>query len=794
MSKTAFLAIILILGLWAVQPLMGETELRVPGDPLITSSQNTASRYAVRGNAESTMGSVSGYISTSSGARLSGATVILERLATDRTYQVVSGNMGVFRASGLEEGSYRLLVELAGFKPALVPNVQVSPGPPQVISIKMEQAFLIEDHVTVIGTSSANSLEAAEIRESRAQDLGGALSNRSGISTVRKGGIANDLVLRGFQGRDVTVLIDGQRVYGACPNNMDPSIFHVDFAEVDRVDITKGPFDMKNQGGLGGSINVVTRRPGEGFHGRANLAAGSAGFINPSVDISYGTQRASLLGGYSFRRSSPYTDGSGRRFTELTNYSPDSVDSESYEVGTAWLKTGFNITENHQLQAAYTRQDASNVMYPYLRMDAAYDDTNRLMFRYDGKRLSDSIRNLSILGYYTDVSHWMTDELRTSSNMGGRGYSMGTMANTRTLGGKIETAVHRWTFGFEAYSRYWDAYTEMAGMNYMRQFSIPDVDIISLGVYAEYRKPLTEKLSLTTGFRADRVESTADGDKANSNLYLAYHGLDSLSQIDSFPSGSVRLDYEASQTIHLGFGFGSAVEVPEPSERYFALKRKGSDWVGNPELKRSRNNGIDAVISWRHPLLVLETGIFHNWVNDFITLYDQQKLTSMPGVMNTRARTYTNTDARFYGMDMNAVVPLEDRLFLEGTLGYVRGVKDILPEKGILSGNVAEIPPLNSRLGLRWDDGTVYGLLEGVFSARQKLVDLDLREEETPSWGIMNLQAGLRHERLTASLGLGNLFDRTYFEHLSYQRDPFASGVRVTEPGRNFFINLGIVF
>jgi iron complex outermembrane receptor protein len=166
----------------------------------------------------------------------------------------------------------------------------------------------------------------------------------------------------------------------------------------------------------------------------------------------------------------------------------------------------------------------------------------------------------------------------------------------------------------------------------------------------------------------------------------------------------------------------------------------------------------------------------------------------MPGVMNTAARTYTNTDARLYGGELNMVVPLEDRLFVSGSLSYVRGVKNVLPEKGILSTNVAEIPPLSSRLGFRYDDGRFVGLIEGILSSRQESVDLDLQEEETPSWGIMNLQAGLRRGKLTASVGIGNVFNQKYYEHLSYQRDPFRSGVRVTEPGRNIFVNLGIGF
>jgi iron complex outermembrane receptor protein len=46
--------------------------------------------------------------------------------------------------------------------------------------------------------------------------------------------------------------------------------------------------------------------------------------------------------------------------------------------------------------------------------------------------------------------------------------------------------------------------------------------------------------------------------------------------------------------------------------------------------------------------------------------------------------------------------------------------------------------------------------------------------------------------RLTAALD--NLLGRDYYEHLSYQRDPFRSGVRVHEPGRNLYVNMAIGF
>jgi iron complex outermembrane receptor protein len=51
------------------------------------------------------------------------------------------------------------------------------------------------------------------------------------------------------------------------------------------------------------------------------------------------------------------------------------------------------------------------------------------------------------------------------------------------------------------------------------------------------------------------------------------------------------------------------------------------------------------------------------------------------------------------------------------------------------------------------------------------------------------LKVGWNVGGLALTAGVSNLFDRFYSESLSYQRDPNRSGIRVPEPGRNFFAN-----
>ena len=58
----------------------------------------------------------------------------------------------------------------------------------------------------------------------------------------------------------------------------------------------------------------------------------------------------------------------------------------------------------------------------------------------------------------------------------------------------------------------------------------------------------------------------------------------------------------------------------------------------------------------------------------------------------------------------------------------------------------------------------------------------------------MNVKLGVTYRQLYAGLMVDNLLNRYYYEHLSYYRDPFSAGVKVPEPGRNFFAQVKLSF
>ncbi len=455
--------------------------LSVPG---LSVAQTAAP--AREASARPEQGGVIGFVTSPDGARLPGVVVTITEVGSGATLTVVTGEHGGYRRTGLEPGRYEIRADLDGFQTQILRDLEVAEGQTREVDFTMAPASYHEV-VSVVATTARDSIQASEIRASTARDIGEALSRMTGISKIRKGGLGNDVVLNGYQGKDLTVLIDGQKVYGACPSDMDPAVFHADFAEVDHIEVGKGPFDILNQGSLGGVINIVTRKPAEGFHAEPTFSIGSFGYVNPSATISYGSRKVSALGGYSYRASDPYRDGSGKRFTEYANYRSASAGSQAFGANTGWLHLFVSPHDGHTIHVSYTRQRADDVLYPYLQMDAIDDHAERLGFAYDVANAHGPIRSVATQAYYTRVGHSMTDQFRTSSVGSMQPYSMITQADSSIAGGKVQVDIAGVIAGIDGSRRSWNATTSMLASQFQPKYAIPDVTTDSLGAYAQYR-------------------------------------------------------------------------------------------------------------------------------------------------------------------------------------------------------------------------------------------------------------------------------------------------------------------
>lgn len=737
---------------------------------------------------------IRGAVTDPSGAVVQGALVRL--LDGDRAVrQTRSGNRGEFVLAEPEgapvSGAWRLAAEASGFEP-VTQTVAKDDGTVRLVLALAPYRQSIE--VRSGAPMNQAEIDMSGLRESSARDLGEALSALDGVSKIRKAGIANDVVIRGLQQNNINVLIDGARIYGACPSHMDPPAQHVDFAEVDRVEVNKGAFDVTNQGSLGAVVNIVTKSPGLGFQLRPSLSLGSFGYYNPSLTVSYGIPRFRVLGGYSYRTSRAYTDGSGRRFTDYPAYSAAGRDRRAFDIHTGWLELEFKLTDRQQLSLNYTRQQAGLILYPYLTMDGDSDNADRAGIKYSATGLDSPVRNVRVEGYFTQVKHFMSDSQRRSAMNGA--WMMASDASTRAMGGRVETDLGRGlTTGVESYQREWNltGSMKMNGM-LMTNPSIPDVATTSVGAYATYHRQLTERLRLEAGARFDHAAMRVQNHAASTNLYAQYHGTRRTANDDNYGSGNVRLSWTLPGSSELFAGFGTTGRLPDAQERYISRGMSSSPMVGNPSLPITRNREWSAGWSLHRDRFTLRPLFFYSFLDNYILVNKQMALTSSGMMLATTARSFTNVDARLYGGELSYHAKLTGKLSLDGGGSYTRGLADTRPMVNVNSRNLPEMPPLRGWSALRYTHRWAFAEINTSASNRQSLVSSDLGEVPTAGYALLGLKLGITVRRVSASFSFDNLLNRFYYENLSYYRDPFSAGLKVPEPGRNAFAQIRYSF
>jgi iron complex outermembrane receptor protein len=580
---------------------------------------------------------------------------------------------------------------------------------------------------------------------------------------------------------------------------MDPAAYHVDLSEVDHVDIVKGPFDVTTPGALGGFVKIVDKTPNvNGIKVTTNVSTGSYGYYNPSLVMQAGTRALHFLAGYSYRTSEMYRDASGQKVSALAAYRDGNENLQAFRTQSGWMKSAFQPSANQQFEIAYTRQQGGEVLYPYMMMDGIFDNADRFTARYDYFKPHPFLRSIHGLVYVNKVNHLMDNRLRSSA--GTLPYSMSTHVVSFTTGGRVDADLTQdLTVGFESYRRYWNS-NGMMIMNSMGMGgmggnmitstnTLPGVTEFVNGTYATLRKTLGGRFLFTSGARFDH--SSTDASEANPALYQAYHGTAETRATDSGFSGNARLSWQASSWASVFAGVGSNIRFPDPEERFFRSDSSMSHgWVGNPLLRHPRDTEFDLGLTAKQRHYSLRPLIFFSKLDNYVALYSAGLQQAVTGVMSTTAQTYANVQAHQWGGELTGRVPLSSFLSLYGGLAYTRGTKVPQPANNIYSSNLFQVPPLRSELNLRYEQKRVYTEVSGIVTGRQDHVDTDEHEQVTAGYSVFNFRFGYRTARFHAEGGLNNVLNRGYTEFLSYARNPYNNGLRLPEPGRNFFVNL----
>ncbi len=630
--------------------------------------------------------------------------------------------------------------------------------------------------------------------EVKSADLAEALTKQvPGISLVRRSGIANDIILRGQKKDNINILIDGAKIYGACPNRMDPPTSHVLTNNIEGIEIIEGPYDVENFGTLSGAVNITSKQPAKEFGGEVNLNLGSWGYRKGSVTVSGGSDKVRALVSISKETSEQYEDGDGNNFAEqleavnapaMNRFKTNKDDLDAYDKASFMGKLYANLTENQELMVSYTANRSDDILYPSSPMDALYDDSDIFNLEYKLKPLGSFSKELSVQYYGSKVDHPMSTLYRNASGTDGVNEKVSAL-ETHAQGVKVKNAFDLsdsavMTYGIDVSRRNWDGTYEGSGTQAPIDgfISIDDVDTDNRALFVEVEKRYT-RVEVKAGARYDDTTIETGGDMANQpdNDYNGF-------------SAFVYSSYQLNDSMKLFGGLGRSHRVPDARELYFrgSMVNMGmgmSPQIGTPDLEQTVNDEIDFGIENRYEQFQLKTKLFYSRLTDYI-YYNASKSTNR----------FENVDAKLYGLDVSGSYFFSDALYLDFGLAYQRGKKD-----DALSGqndlDMAEIPPLKGNLAMNYVYGQDnYARLELVAADRWDTYDSDNGEQEISGYGVLNFK--FKHQLTRAfevTAGIDNLLDRSYAVSNTYNDLTLVTSgatgevMLINEPGRYFYVN-----
>ena len=633
----------------------------------------------------------------------------------------------------------------------------------------------------------------------KSADIAEALFKKSpAISLKRRSGIANDIVVRGQVKDNISVVVDGTKVYGACPNRMDPPISHILSNNIDYISIVKGPFDVEEFGSLSAKVKITTIKPTKDIHGDIDLNLGSFDYKKGALSLSGGVDKVRFLLSASSENGGQYKDGDGDNFVGQINkniknkkvlpsaqYQPQYQNMDAFSKDTVMAKIFWELADNQELRLSYTANRSDDILYPSSKMDAMSDNSDIYNIEYIAKNLGEYSKELNLQVYKTEVSHPMSTKYRMASKM--VGFEMTHALSTDMQGAKVKNSFdidnHTIVAGLDYSKRNWDGGYYKNGIPFpeARFHSIYDVDTKNIAPFIEDEIKL-DKLVLNIGMRYDDTEiSTAN---------IKYQARD-YNQLN----GYITAKYSDGDTKYF-VGVGKSSRVPDAKELYWVGSKGNS--VGTPNLDETVNYEIDLGFEKQFEDFSFKTKIFYSILDNYIAYNSSNKKMIANNMLSYNA--YENVDASIYGIELSGTYIATESIYLDYGLSYKVGEKDN-PLKGQIGTNMPEISPLKANLALNYDyDDSLNLSAEIIASDSWSDIDYENGEQELDSYAILNLKATKTFAKdYELTIGIDNVLDETYavsntYNDLILLSVPNNQVMLLNEPARYFYANLRYKF
>jgi iron complex outermembrane receptor protein len=211
--------------------------------------------------------------------------------------------------------------------------------------------------------------------------------------------------------------------------------------------------------------------------------------------------------------------------------------------------------------------------------------------------------------------------------------------------------------------------------------------------------------------------------------------------------------------------------------------------LGNPQLAPEVNNQMDIIFEWANDATAINVDLFASYLQNFISSAIDPALSprmpSSPGV-----RKFCNVDKAFKtGFEVSWIqqLPLGLQQSLAAAFTYAQNLE--------LNEPLPEIAPMDIRYVLAGSylKDKLRPEVTFRYVIEQDRVSQEFGETVTPSFALLDVKIIYRFtDQLGANVGVNNLFNQNYYEHLS--RSIIATDNPIFAPGRNVFVKLSFLF
>ena len=610
-----------------------------------------------------------------------------------------------------------------------------------------------------------------------------------GFSAIKNGGTNGDPTFRGMFGSRIKILTDGTENLGACPSRMDAPTSYISPESYDRISVIKGPQTVQ-YANTGSAATVLFERKPEQFdeekhyRGQASVLMGSYGRLDHNVEAAAGDEHKYVRLNASRSVADSYQDGHG-----------NTVPSD-WERWNADLALGWTPDEDTWIELTGGKADGEAV-YAGRGMDGSQFARESLGLRVEKKNVTDVIKKIEAQVNYSYNDHVMDNfSLREFKPSGMMTMPMASNVARETLNARM-AVTHEWdtlqfVTGLDTQNNEHSKRNGSLKSPYQNNARVKDMEFQSYGGFGELSYQLSENNKLVSGVRIDQV-------KVNDERAASANSGFNTELKETLPSAFIRFEnhhpeHDDGKTY---IGLGYVERMPDYWELFSPTKGNAGSTNTFNGVNPEKTLQLDMGYQHAHGAFSSWASAYTGLINDYILMQYVEVIDPMTKKKKLSAES-GNVNAVIAGAEAGVGYQFSDAIQADVSAMYAWG-KNTTDSKPL-----PQISPLEARVNLRYIQdkytlGAFWRVVDGqnrISKDQGNIVGYDVKK--SGGFGTLSLNGTYHiHEGIDLSVGVDNVLDKAYTEHLNKLGDAgtgLATDQQFNNIGRNYWARISMKF